>query len=100
MQGAASHIADEEDPSNISTARITSPSMVSVSNADADIGAGLVPDYPPGVRSLSGRQTEPEDIRTVISLLKEAGIPACIVGVYALRYYGAGRISNVSYVPA
>lgn len=52
----------------------------------------------PGLRSWSGRDIEPEDVKEVIGLLDKVGVPACVVDVYALRYYGAGRISNVSEV--
>lgn len=102
MESAASQAADE-DPSNISAGTVTSPSVVSISNANvADAansesnGAGLVPGYFPGLRIVSGRTIDPEDVKGVIRLLEQAGIPACVVGVYALRYFGAGRISNVS----
>lgn len=32
----------------------------------------------------------------VIELLEAAGHVCCVTGVKALRYYGAGRVSNVS----
>lgn len=62
---------------------------------------GVPEDYDddrwPGLRPWSGRDIEYDDVRLVISLLDEAGIPACVVDVYALQYYGAGRVSNVSF---
>lgn len=51
----------------------------------------------PGLRPWSGRDIQYDDVRLVIGLLDEAGIPACVVDVYALQYYGAGRVSNVSF---
>jgi hypothetical protein len=51
----------------------------------------------PGLRMNTGRPTKGVgEAREVIELLSAAGIPACVIGVHALRYYGAGRISWVS----
>lgn len=36
------------------------------------------------------------EILEVISLLSDSGIPSCVVGTHPLRYYGAGRVPNVS----
>lgn len=58
----------------------------------------VVPELP-GLRTHGGRDVEPEDVKEVIRLLKQAGAPACVAGVYALRYFGAGRISSVCLVP-
>ncbi|KAM7184868.1 hypothetical protein V8F33_012738 [Rhypophila sp. PSN 637] len=32
------------------------------------------------------------EMHSVVELLKEAGIPCCVVGTHALGYYGAGRV--------
>lgn len=54
----------------------------------------------PGLRTEVGRDSRgPDDILGVIGLLNNANIPTCIVGVNALRYYGAGRITSVSHGP-
>jgi hypothetical protein len=42
---------------------------------------------------------EPPDIRKVLGLLQEAGIPVCIVGELALNYYNAPRVIHVSPLP-
>ncbi|KAH7140923.1 hypothetical protein EDB81DRAFT_799183 [Dactylonectria macrodidyma] len=48
----------------------------------------------PGLRDVQGRSTYGgEETLEVITLLKAAGIPACVVDVNALRYYGAGRVT-------
>jgi hypothetical protein len=48
----------------------------------------------PGLRDARGRITHGgEETLEVIKLLKVAGIPACVVDVNALRYYGAGRVT-------
>ena len=50
----------------------------------------------PGMRSLTDRPSnEVDDVQRVIRILDKACIPACIVDVHALRYYGAGRSSWV-----
>lgn len=98
MEGVASQTADDER-SNRSPGTVPSSSVVSVPNAGAgfeSLGAGLVQSNFPGLRIFSGRSTEANDVKEVIGLLERAGIPACVVGVYALRYFGAGRMSNVS----
>lgn len=48
----------------------------------------------PGLRDQSGRTFETEDVKEILLLLAQADIPTCIAGVYALRYFGAGRVSN------
>lgn len=35
------------------------------------------------------------EMLAVVNLLKESGIPSCVVGVHPLGYYGAGRVANV-----
>lgn len=50
----------------------------------------------PGLRDARGRITHGgEETLEVIKFLKVAGIPACVVDVNALRYYGAGRVTWV-----
>lgn len=50
----------------------------------------------PGLRDARGRSTHGgEETIEVTKLLKAAGIPACVVDVNALRYYGAGRVTWV-----
>ena len=54
-------------------------------------------DMFPGQRFFEGPYSYGvDDVREAIRLLKTADIPACIVGVNALRYYGAGRVTWVS----
>lgn len=36
-----------------------------------------------------------DEVLEVIELLETAGIPVCVVGVMALRYFGAGRVDDV-----
>jgi hypothetical protein len=51
----------------------------------------------PGMRVYEGRPSYGiDDIREALKLIDAANIPACIVGVYALRYYGADRLTWVS----
>ncbi|KAK7418609.1 hypothetical protein QQZ08_011193 [Neonectria magnoliae] len=51
---------------------------------------GLAPD----ARDASGRSIYGgEETRQAIALLKAVGIPACVINVNALRYYGAGRVN-------
>lgn len=111
MDGA-SQTVDEDACNNLPAEAVTeSHSVAPVSSAGVadggggaanldSHGAGPEPNYPPGVRLFSGRSVQAEDVKEVIRLLAEAGIPACVVGVYALRYFGAGRRSNVSQVLA
>lgn len=69
-------------------------------DTDAQITGGrslssppLVEDLFPGLRDNDGHPSEgADDILDVIKLLNVATIPVCIVGVNALRYYGAGRV--------
>jgi len=54
----------------------------------------------PGLRDNSGACTSHsghgiDEILDVINQLSVAGIPSCVVGVKALRYYGAARITDV-----
>lgn len=96
----------DERPSNASNESVTSHGGDSESNAGL---AGIPPHelrvyvdetpFPPvpelpGLRTHGGRDVKPEDLKEVIRLLEQAGAPACVAGVYALRYFGAGRISN------
>lgn len=37
------------------------------------------------------------EVLEVIKTLEAAGIPACIVGIHALVYFGAGRAAHVSH---
>jgi hypothetical protein len=109
MMNGASRKTDK-NPSTASTKPVMSRKGVSESNAGlagaADHkGAKLeppplfaVPELP-GLRTHSGRDIEPEDVKEVIRLLGQVGAPACVAGVYALRYFGAGRVSNVSLIP-
>ena len=54
----------------------------------------------PGARSWAGRPSiGVDDVRNVLALLNAANIPACVVHVNALRYYGAGRVTSVSPAP-
>lgn len=70
---------------------------------DTDVGKqqGSVPvlkaeDVLPGLRIFEGRASiGVDDVREVIRLLNAADIPACVVDVNALRYYGAGRVTWV-----
>lgn len=98
----------DEDPIEALTGTNTSPGGLPESNASV---AGLseheghVPSLSsaagfPGLRTHEGRRATPKDVKEVIQLLDKAGVPACVAGVYALRYYGAGRVSNVSLVPS
>ncbi|KAL2017937.1 hypothetical protein VTK56DRAFT_1529 [Thermocarpiscus australiensis] len=53
----------------------------------------------PGLRDYSGARASHnghgiDEILDVIGQLSAAGIPSCVVGVKALRYYGAGRIAD------
>ncbi len=51
----------------------------------------------PALRTYNGRPSRGvEDVREVIKLLSEADIPSCVVGIHALRCYGAGRATWVS----
>jgi hypothetical protein len=57
----------------------------------------------PGLRDYSGAGTSHDghaldEILDVINQLSAAGIPSCVVGVRVLRYYGAGRITDVHIV--
>jgi hypothetical protein len=55
-------------------------------------------DLLPGLRDYSGAETSKggiDEILAVINLLSAAEVPSCVVGVKALRYYGAARITNV-----
>jgi hypothetical protein len=53
-------------------------------------------DMFPGLRTHTGRSTYGADeTREVIRLLNASDIPACVVDVNALRYYGAGRATWV-----
>lgn len=55
-------------------------------------------DSLPGARDYSGQDVRGgglDAIVDVVNLLAAEGIPSCVVGVWALRYYGAGRVSNV-----
>ena len=50
----------------------------------------------PGWRTYTGRQSKgADDVQDVITLLNGVDISACVVGVNALRYYGAGRVTWV-----
>ena len=43
----------------------------------------------------SNHQSGTAEILEVTQLLEAANIPCCIVGVKALRYFGAGRVDEV-----
>ncbi|POS81525.1 hypothetical protein DHEL01_v200098 [Diaporthe helianthi] len=78
--------------------------LVSESNSySAGPGAAYhqAPSMPqaPGLRDQSGRTFETEDVKEILLLLAQADIPTCIAGVYALRYFGAGRVSNAPPAP-
>ncbi len=54
----------------------------------------------PGLRDTSGAQASHgghgiDEILAVVNELEAAAIPSCVVGVKALRYYGAGRVTDV-----
>jgi len=52
----------------------------------------------PGLRDYSGKQSHSkgvDEILDVVHKLAAAQIPSCVVGVKALFYYGANRITNV-----
>lgn len=49
----------------------------------------------PGDVSASHGGAGAVEMRDAIRLLREAGIPSCVVGVHALRYYGAFRVPRV-----
>ena len=69
------------------------------SNTPADTNAVSPPATNvvlPGVREYTGRHCKgSEDVLGAITLLSGVDIPSCVVGVKALQYYGAGRISWV-----
>lgn len=53
----------------------------------------------PGLRDYSAKDTSPQgvtEILEVVNLLASANIPSCVIGVKALRYYGAARVTDVS----
>jgi hypothetical protein len=55
-------------------------------------------DILPGLRDYSGATTSKggiDEILAVVHHLSAAEIPSCVVGVKALRYYGAARITDV-----
>jgi hypothetical protein len=41
-----------------------------------------------------------QQAKDVTDALESAGIPCCLVGVAALKYFGAGRISEASRFPS
>lgn len=101
MDGASQIIDDI--PRNASNESVTSPGGGPESDAGrpgaaAHEGADISALFP-GLRTWEGRDVTPEDVKEVIRLLGVAGAPACVAGVYALRYFGAGRVSNVCRVP-
>lgn len=53
-------------------------------------------DLSDGEASNHGRGTD-DTFRTT-QILEEHGIPNCLVGVSALKFYGAGRVRDVSYL--
>jgi hypothetical protein len=51
----------------------------------------------PGLRDYSGKETSQqgvEEILDVVAQLTAAEIPSCVIGVKALRYFGAARVTN------
>ena len=72
-------------------------------NADGAKSQGSVPVLKgevvlPGLRVFKGRSSDGvEEVKDVIGLLNAVDIPACIVDVNALRYYGAGRVTWVGH---
>lgn len=53
----------------------------------------------PGLRDYSGKETSPQGINEILEVvnhLASGNIPSCVIGVKALRYYGAARITDVS----
>lgn len=55
-------------------------------------------DKLPGLRDYSGEQTSRQgvdEILDVVNQLAAADIPSCVIGVKALRYFGAGRVTDV-----
>ncbi|KAK3293763.1 uncharacterized protein B0H64DRAFT_346516 [Chaetomium fimeti] len=58
-----------------------------------------VDDHPalPGLRDYSGEETSLQgvsEILAVVSQLQDANVPSCVIGVKALRYYGAARVTD------
>ena len=55
-------------------------------------------DILPGLRDYSGATTSKggiDEMLAVIHHLSAAEVPSCVIGVKALRYYGAARITDV-----
>ena len=55
-------------------------------------------DVLPGLRDYSGAEASKggvDEILAVIHHFSAAKVPSCVVGVKALRYYGAARITDV-----
>ena len=101
-----SSAASSNMSTTIAAEAIAQPDTPSGKQADANTDAMDVrkdpvsvlsgPDVLPGLRVFDGRSSQGvEDVLEVIKLLKTANIPACIVDVNALRYYGAGRATWV-----
>lgn len=76
--------------------------MGEVSDDDAESESGVIVDYDLGALGdalASHGGSGSGEAREVIRILHDAGIPSCVVGAHALRYYGAGRIGVVSIFP-
>ena len=97
-----SSAAERSISTGIAAEAIAQPDAPSGKQADANTDAMDVrketlsvlsgADILPGLRIFHGPPSQGvDDVLEVIKLLKTADIPACIIGVHALRYYGAGR---------
>jgi hypothetical protein len=98
---------DSEEGSQVSNSPSRSLSRRSADGATEDNKAGVAPPQPqppaqnaqeavdtfPGWRPMNGRESEGvSDVVDTLKLLNDAGVFGCVVGVNALRYYGAGRV--------
>lgn len=57
--------------------------------------ANYIPRNHQGDRAPSNHHSGTAEILEVTQILEAAHIPCCIVGVKALRYFGAGRVDEV-----
>ncbi|KAG7135341.1 hypothetical protein HYQ45_006880 [Verticillium longisporum] len=93
-QSEAVHATTSLDRTPTATAWLHNcTSAASISSAGDGDALDLLQEHLPGIRYHEGRESTIEDVRDVITLLNEAAIPACVIGVNALRYFGAGRVT-------
>lgn len=55
-------------------------------------------DLLPGARDDAGLEPDNHGVTAILDVVQRlaaADVPSCVVGVRALRYYGAGRVTNV-----